>query len=268
MVNKMRKLEDIDLSKVIISDSNVRKLNIEDEIDSLMESLREIGLLHPVEARKIGERYQIIAGQRRTIAAKKLGWPTIPAFITEENEGEDVIRSLIENIERQDIDPQDKANAVIHLKSIYGTWDAVAKKLHKNLITIRNWAGYDAIPEKIKDMVSEKKLPKGAATDLLWSRVSEDEMVNIAEKLSTMIPAIRKDVLAFIKANPEATVDDIDELLTGPSETENEGLSIVLTFSPKVSQAITEECSKRGEEPEVFVNTLVVGHLDKKGLLG
>lgn len=265
MASNMRKLEEIDLSKVLISEMNVRKLNIEEEIEGLMDSMREIGLLHPIEARKIGEKYEVVTGQRRTIAAKKLGWDTIPAFILEADEKEDFIRSLIENIERRDIDPQDRANAAVHLKGIFGSWDAVAKKLHRNILTIRNWAGYDAIPEKIKEMVSEKRLPKGAATELLCSRASEDGMVKIAEKLSMMPPAQRKDVLAYIRANPDTTAEEIDEELT--RENEDEQLYIVLTFSPTVSKAIKEECSKRGEEPEAFINSLVVGHLEKKGLL-
>jgi len=94
------KLDEIDVSL-----SNVRKSNLEEGIDELANSIREIGVQQPVVVHKKGQRYQLIIGQRRYLACKRVGKTEIPAVITKVADDTDaLVKSFSENIHRLDLD--------------------------------------------------------------------------------------------------------------------------------------------------------------------
>ena len=94
----------IPLDRLDVSDQNVRRQNITADIDSMMASLSTFGLLQPIVVVPQGDRYSVIIGQRRYLAAKDLGWDTIPAFISDPlDRVKGTILSLSENIQRRDL---------------------------------------------------------------------------------------------------------------------------------------------------------------------
>lgn len=149
-------VKNIPIDSIESSDYNVRKLNIEKEVMSLAKTMEDpaIGLETPIRVRKKGNIYVVYDGQRRVMAAKMLGWKTIPGIIISEDKAEedDLIRSLIHDTEHLDIDPEDKAAVVGKLLAEYGNdYRIVAKKLHKPINTIQQWYGWNSVPKEVKE---------------------------------------------------------------------------------------------------------------------
>lgn len=124
----------IELSKLFVGKANVRK-SVGD-VRELAESIREIGVLEPVLARPMGSRYELVVGSRRLAAAKEAGLKRIPAVVTQLSDEEAVIVSLIENVQRRDIEPEEEYDAMMSLRRLnpkaYGSADQLAKALGKS----------------------------------------------------------------------------------------------------------------------------------------
>ena len=103
-------LEQIELAKIV-----VEKHRDVVDLKGLAESIEQVGLLHPLLVQPQGDGYTLVAGYRRFLAIKQLGWKTAPAFILPPDAPADLIR-IIENIQREDVDPLCKAEALLTLK--------------------------------------------------------------------------------------------------------------------------------------------------------
>jgi ParB family chromosome partitioning protein len=117
------KIEPIEISKIEVSDFNVRKRGVKQDIDELADSIKAIGLIQPVEVMKRPreDRFDLIIGQRRYLAYKKLGRKTIPAKVIDRlNRNDAVIRSLIENVHRVEVNHADAASATTEIYKRYG----------------------------------------------------------------------------------------------------------------------------------------------------
>ena len=101
----MQQFADIDIEKITLGEPNVRKTDTDLGLDELARSIEEQGLLQPVIVRKLGDEFELIAGQRRLVALIRLGRHTIPAMIVDtSNPTTLMLISLIENVQRVDID--------------------------------------------------------------------------------------------------------------------------------------------------------------------
>ena len=112
----------VELSKIEISDSNVRKHGVGD-IGELVDSIKALGgLIQPVKLiRKGADKFELFVGQRRFLAYEKLGWPKIPSIIIDRlDKNEAMIHSLIENVHRTELNPADAARATTELYKRYG----------------------------------------------------------------------------------------------------------------------------------------------------
>ena len=149
------------------------------EMEELINSIREYGIIQPLiltlvrhsssEGGETSENfYQIIAGERRYRAAKFLNLTTVPAIIRSVGELEKLELSLIENIQRQDLNPMERARAYQRLIDQFNlTQDEVAKKMGKNRATIANSLRLLTLPEIIKQAIEEEKISEGHAKALL-----------------------------------------------------------------------------------------------------
>jgi len=171
---KKLKFDYLPLDKIDISISNVRKSNLEEGIDELAASIREIGVQQPVVVSQRGDRYELIIGQRRYLACKKLELKEIPALITTvKDETEATIKSFSENIHRLDLQYRDKMQVAIELLNRFGSIRKVADHLGVEDQTVRRYLGYEGVPEPIKKMVDEGKL--GAITAIQIAQNIPDE---------------------------------------------------------------------------------------------
>ena len=134
----------------------------------LVESIRERGVLQPLLVRSKGEGYQLIAGERRWRAAQMAGLQRVPVVIKESAEPESFELALIENIQRQDLNPIEEGEAYFRLQQEFNlSQEDIAKKIGKDRSTVANMIRLLKLPEKVRDDLVDGVLSMGHARALL-----------------------------------------------------------------------------------------------------
>lgn len=173
----------IKIRLVEASSSQPRTYFDEDSLSELAESIKKYGVIQPILVRKQGEHYEIVAGERRWRAAKIAGLKEIPAIIKEYSEQEMAEVSLIENLQREDLNPIEEAKAYqalirkYHLKQ-----DEIAERVSKGRTVITNALRLLKLDEKVQTMLAEGLLSTGHAKVLL-ALENKDLQVEVAEKI-------------------------------------------------------------------------------------
>lgn len=158
-----------------------RKNFDEDALQELADSIKKHGIIQPLVVQKKGEYYEIIAGERRWRAAKIAGLKHIPVVIKDYSEQEMVEIALIENIQRQDLNPIEEAMAFKQLMQEYDLkQDELAERVSKSRTAVTNSMRLLKLPQKIMEMVINNELSSGHARTLL-SIEDEDLQIKVAE---------------------------------------------------------------------------------------
>ncbi|MCR4425824.1 MAG: ParB/RepB/Spo0J family partition protein [Firmicutes bacterium] len=139
-----------------------------DKLEELASSIRKHGLLQPIVVRPAGGGYEIIAGERRWRASQMAGLSTIPATVRELSDSEMIQVALIENLQRQDLDPMEEAHAYRRLMDEFGmTQEALSEALGRSRSAIANSVRLLNLPEEIQQIVSRGTISGGHARTLL-----------------------------------------------------------------------------------------------------
>ncbi|MCZ7569226.1 MAG: ParB/RepB/Spo0J family partition protein [Ardenticatenaceae bacterium] len=155
-------------------------------LEDLANSIREHGLLQPlivtqIEDGAVGERFQIVAGERRWRAARRAGLETVPVLVKETTPQAMLELALIENIQRQDLNPLEEAEAYQQLVNDFGlTHDEVARRVGKSRPAITNTLRLLALPEAIRELLMTGKLSAGHARALA-SLGKASQMMDVLE---------------------------------------------------------------------------------------
>jgi ParB family transcriptional regulator, chromosome partitioning protein len=158
-INNRKGLINIPLSQLIANPNQPRKTFHEQTISELAESMKQHGVLSPIIVRPSGSKYEIIAGERRFKAAEQAGLKEVPAIIKKVSNGDARIISLIENIQREDLNDIDRAAALRELKVNLGSpWEAIAQRLGLTKRRVLDLVGLLDLPEEIKEDIRQKKL--------------------------------------------------------------------------------------------------------------
>ena len=183
----MTKFAEIDIKKIVLGVSNIRKIDADLGINELAQSIEEQGLLQPVIVRELEDGFELIAGQRRLVALTKLDRPTIPAMIVDISDPKTLMLiSLIENVQRVDVDDRDRAAAIEKLVDANnGDYAVVARMLGKTEGTIRGWSGYHGVPEEMKKMKDSGQLKREEAIKLT-RMLGHTKAIEVAKKIITM----------------------------------------------------------------------------------
>jgi ParB family chromosome partitioning protein len=145
-----------------------RKRFAETALEELAESLREQGVLQPVVVRKIPNGYELIAGERRWRAAQRAGLTEIPAVVKEAAPTDAAVLALVENLQREDLNPMEAALAFRRLMTKFGlTQDDVARRVHKDRSSVANTLRLLQLPEELQQAVLDDRLSQGHAKVLL-----------------------------------------------------------------------------------------------------
>ena len=140
----------------------------EEKLNELVKSIKEKGVIQPVLVRKIHDGYELIAGERRFRAAKRLGLENIPAIIKEVSDIDMLEISLIENIQREELNPIEEANAFERLITEFNfSQEKIAQALGKDKSTVSNTIRLLSLPGKIRDCISKNSITAGHAKALL-----------------------------------------------------------------------------------------------------
>ena len=261
---KRMKFEYLPLHKIDISISNVRKSNLEEGIDELADSIKEIGVQQPVVVYKKGDRFELIIGQRRYLACKKLEMKQIPALLTSvKDETDATIKSFSENIHRLDIEYRDKMQVATELLNRLGSIKKVASHLGVSEQTVRNYLGYSAVPEKIKELVDENKLSASTAIRIAKSIEDEDKAFRIAEKVrETPRSEDRRKIIDIARENPRKSASEIANIAK-----RQKFKKISIDVTPRVSDALAKACSEYEAQAEDITLEALEEWLVKRGFI-
>ena len=161
-------LKNLKIAEVEPNRDQPRKNFDQEALEELAESIKEYGLIQPIVVTKKDGYYGIVAGERRWRASKIAGLTEIPAIIREDNERINSEISLIENMQREDLNPYEKALGVRTLIDNYGlSQEEVAKKLGKGRSTIANIVRILNLEPRVLEMAKEGKLTEGHCKALL-----------------------------------------------------------------------------------------------------
>ena len=169
----------IKLSLIDPKGDQPRKYFDRDALEELANSIKENGLLQPILVREYGEgRYQIIAGERRFRASKIAGLSEIPAIVMDRGNKDVAEIALIENIQREDLNPIEEAMAYRSLARDYGmTQEQLSERVGKSRSAIANSVRLLDLPEAVLTMVAAKELSAGHARTLLGLKDTEDMLL-------------------------------------------------------------------------------------------
>lgn len=141
-----------------------RKSFDDDELSALCQSIRTHGVLQPLVVRQVGDHYQLIAGERRLRAAKSAGLPAVPVRVVDFNDQQVVEAALVENIQRSDLNPIEKAQGFKDYLDRFGmTHEKLAQRLGLARPTITNLLALLELPQELQDAVRRGQLTMGHA---------------------------------------------------------------------------------------------------------
>ena len=140
----------------------------EETLAELAASIAQLGVLQPVLVRRVGDTYQLIAGERRWRAARRAGLATVPAVVRTTDDVRAVEQALVENLHRQDLTPLEEAAAYQQLIEDFGlTHDDVAQRVGKSRSAVTNTLRLLGLPPGVQHLLADGKLSAGHARALL-----------------------------------------------------------------------------------------------------
>ena len=192
-----------------------RKYFDKEALEELAESISENGLLQPILVREYGEgRYQIIAGERRFRASKIAGLTEIPAIILDRSDKDVAQIALIENIQREDLNPIEEALAYKSLSIEYGmTQEELSQRVGKSRSAIANSMRLLDLPEAILTMVAARELSAGHARTLLGVKDSDDMLLlaQMAAERDISVRQLEEEVKRINKPKKVKAFDDDED---------------------------------------------------------
>lgn len=160
-----------------------RKSFDDDELSSLRESIRTHGVLQPLVVRQVGGRFQLVAGERRLRAARSAGLPAVPVRVVDFNDQQVVEAALVENIQRTDLNPIEKAQGFKdYLDRFQMTHDQLAKRLSLARPTITNLVALLDLPKEIQDAVRRGQVTLGHAK-ILKGVTNHDRQLQVCKEI-------------------------------------------------------------------------------------
>ena len=239
----------MDIAKVEPNREQPRKKFDEDALLELAESIKQFGVLQPLLVQERDDYYEIIAGERRWRAAKMAGIKKVPVIIKKLTEQEIMEISLIENIQREDLNPIEEALAYKRLLSEFNLkQDEVAERVSKSRTAVTNAMRLLKLNDKVQQMVIEEMLTTGHARALLGIE-DQEKQYTIAQKIF----------------DEKLSVRDTEKLVKSLQNEKKKQTDVRIKLDPKL-EAIYHDLE---EQMKVILGTKVsINHKDdKKGKL-
>ncbi len=242
-----------------------RKTFDDEKMAELVASIKEKGVIQPIVVRQQDDYWQIIAGERRWRASQKAGLHEVPVVIQDVSEDSALEMALIENIQREDLNPLEEAAAYRHLMDSFSlAQDEVAKRVGKDRSTVANSIRLLKLPEKVQDDLRQTRLSMGHARSLL-SLETEEDMVEASDEVIRKRLSVR-ETEALVKkiknfesapapkktAAREPWVDQLEETL-------QQSLGTKAKLSPKGKGGRLEIHYSSAEELDRLLERLGIG---------
>lgn len=170
-------LREVDIDLIDPNPEQPRTIFSEEKLEELSQSIRENGLVQPILVRRKGDgRYQLVAGERRWRAAQRIGMQRVSAVVRDVEDEKLLEIALIENIQRQELNPIEEAIAYQRLMEVLGhTQEEVAKRVGKDRSSVANYVRLLKLPTSVQTMLEEERLSMGHARALLGLEEQEEQ---------------------------------------------------------------------------------------------
>lgn len=216
-------IEKIKIVEIEPNREQPRKNFDEESLDELANSIKEYGVIQPIIVTKKDDYYEIIAGERRWRAAKLAGLEEIPAIIREDDEQKNREIALIENIQREDLNPYEKALGIRNLMDKYGlTQEEVSKRIGKSRSAVSNTVRILNLAPDVLELVKEGKLSEGHCKALaaITDQKRQYEMaIRMIERGESVRQAEQKNLRAkkekYLDPKYKMLYDDIEDRFQG-----------------------------------------------------
>lgn len=284
-------MTELETSKLFIGDLNVRKSS--GDITELKLSIQEKGIIQPLLVRPHKNKYEVVVGSRRYVAAKSLGLRDVPVMIRPLSDGEALSLSLVENIQRADLELEEEAEGILKLMKLeprrFASIKAVAKTLGRSESAIRELLdAYDltfklrekgmsiraarapseeqrrraeAIPLKHTELVA--RALKTAEVRKLPTREVERKVPEIVKAIAPLPEHEARKVIDRFKMFPEKPVQTIKE----EALAKQTGVAVKVYFAPRIARALSQAADERDISDEELVTIAVEEWLVLKGYL-
>lgn len=176
------KLLNLKMDKIVTNSNQPRKYFDNEKMSELKDSIKNSGLLQPITVRKISNgKYEIVAGERRYRACRELGMESIPVIEMNVGDARGYELSVLENIQRENLNPIEEAESYLMLMEVYGyTQEKLSEKLGKTRSSVSNKMRILKLPASVKEMVKKGEISYGHARTLL--SLSDEKKIEEAAK--------------------------------------------------------------------------------------
>jgi ParB family chromosome partitioning protein len=196
-------IAEIEIDKIIPNEYQPRKIFNDEKLKELAASIKEQGVIQPIIVHRVGTNYGLIAGERRWRATRLAGLKTIPALVREATKRELIEQALIENIQREDLNPLEAAEAFKRLQEEFKlTQEDLAKRVGKERSTITNFLRILGLPKEVKQGLSSGSLSMGHAKAILALERVRDQIQAAALILKKGLSVREAEALASRLKNP------------------------------------------------------------------
>lgn len=176
-------LLNLSISRIRPNPNQPRRSFDEDELEELADSIRQNGILQPIVVRPVEDSYQIVAGERRYTAAKRVGLATVPVVVREVSDREMLQLALIENLQRSDLNPLEAARGYKVLMEQHGlTQEELGKVLSKSRSAIANALRLLDLPDEIQGLLGDGTITAGHARAIL-SLPDDESRIALAHRV-------------------------------------------------------------------------------------
>lgn len=204
-----------------------RRQFAEEELAELSQSIQEQGIIQPLVVRQNTDGYELVAGERRLRAAKMAGLTRVPVIIRDLSDAKLLEMSIVENIQRKDLNPMEESQAYYQLMAEFNlTQELVSERVGKSRSAIANYLRLKQLPEQIQETISNNTLSMGHAKVLLgadtpehqleaWRQVISKKLsVRETEQLVNLLKQEKKDIISPEPGSDEIYFLDIAEKLS------------------------------------------------------
>jgi ParB family chromosome partitioning protein len=238
----------VTLDQVVPSPLQPRKRFNDEHLNELVESIREHGVIQPLIVRPVNGKYELIAGERRWRASTLLNLSEVPVILREASDQDVLEMALIENLQREDLDPLEEAEAYARLSREFGLkQEEIAQRVGKNRATVSNVMRLLDLDAEVQTLISRRMLSSGHAKAILGLKTKAEQRM-----LADMV--VRK------KLNVRDTEKLVSEMINGKSSTPKKSAKSKL--SPQAESYLRQiQDQLRGR----YATNVAIQHTDKRG---
>ena len=259
-INDKLDIRSMEISKIVPNKSQPRDYFDPDDMQQLVESVKDNGVLQPIIVRPVNNGHEIVAGERRWRAANQLGLKEVPVVVKALKKEKAMEIALVENLQRADLNPMEKAQAYQNLIKKYGlTQEKVAQKLRVDRSSVANVVRLLELPGEVQSCVSRGTISMGHARALLGAE-SASEMEKVCRRVQKEGLSVRQ-VEAIISQMKKTS-----QAVAKPAKSINENNSTILDIEDRLRKALKTKVSlkeKKGKGKLVveFYNNSQLEHI-------